>query len=563
MTVAELAKRFENAAVSDDAITPPAVQLGRVRELTRRLEHAVHSTVGNEENASAPGSPALHQNDDLSSVEVDPEVEEEPEKQEDAFPSPPLLPSVSRALSAELRDAIPIQRLLTPPTFGSLSNRNQPSQPSLLPSSPRTPARNEIQTSIPSSEHSPETLTLQQRLARYEQLTSPVPTPPDVKNAHPPSSPSSPRPSPLAGPSNAPRTPSTEFSEQTSSLSSEQRIELIPDVSEGDLDDIEGVELVEDEERVEGSSSTGTDTFDSETTFHRAQTIETLPSQSQSFHTPPVIQPSPPPSNSPSASNASENSSFSSAEFASAKEEFHQDRPAPHTLAVPSAPRMQSNLSSQPHTLHIAPGSFKKLPKAKVVIARRRHDDDVRISHDDASGRKLIREYENPKELLEGNVSLVEISDDDDDEITEFRDPEISDVRRNTSVLKKHRADAFRHRYDEFMDVHEIERLNEIVDDDVSNSKEKYPRRRLFRRGKVEKARQREERMAQHRQAVARRSTVISGALDRVSLAADPFIDFITDNNTLPTAKAGGLRRGLKRLFGFGRPNAALIKSRE
>lgn len=287
--------------------------------------------------------------------------------------------------------------------------------------------------------------------------------------------------------------------------------------------------------------------------------------------------------------------------FAQAPRHVSALTPADVRRSVNPPTRHQSDLHEVGYSLDTRPlpknGSSRRLPKAKVVIARRRTQGgsvdghtrqsslagDVGTGHgtgvgslDEVGVRKLVREYSNPKELLEGQVSLVDISVDDDEDSVP-RAPtalHLVPAEGNGHVFNRRhtRQDDFRNKYDEFMDAEAIgERPGKKDSDDPDElyssggAKMKYKnKKRLFggKHGRVEKDRHRTERHDRQQDAVARRSTMLSGALDRVSMAADPWIDFITDANTTPvTGKATGpLRRAMKRLFGRTKPGPMLKK---
>lgn len=230
--------------------------------------------------------------------------------------------------------------------------------------------------------------------------------------------------------------------------------------------------------------------------------------------------------------------------------------------------------------------SLRKLPKAKVMIARRRgqsvnlgtgeSDEDQPLAHatmsmDDRGVRRLVREYSNPSELLTGQVSMVDAVDEQE------RKQIVGDAGLSLDMgrARRHRReDEFKKKYDEFLDAEELgghlarEKNNGGVEDEDLNaeektgsSKQKYRNRaRLFGKsaGK-DREKLRAERQKRHAESVQRRSSMLSGALDRVSMAADPWIDFITDANTLPGGKRP-FRDVMKKIFRRGRGNE-LIKN--
>lgn len=407
-------------------------------------------------------------------------------------------------------------------------------------------------------------------------------------------------------------------------------IELIPDVSDGDLDDIDGVERVEDELVSEGKQSAP----GSFGTFRRIQTSELAELSPQSSPQPseqPLDElPSPRrgkslpaeakqryPQNELARADNVRKELFSSSqlqratspngpEYESTTGDFvsyfsNPRRPRPRSMPVqhlppravplPAGPRHESTLS-RGDIGHRDRSSLKKLPKAKVLIARRRtqlSNGSRMSSADGVSGeesgpRKLVREYSNPKELLEGQVSMVELcSEENEGEVHRSEDN-----RENSNLpliaaeggfgligRPPAREKMFRRRYDEFLEAEQLASARRLDHGDIDAeliyaggaSKQRYRnKKRLFGGGaavgKVEKDRHRHERQEKRIEDIRRRSTMLSGALDRVSMAADPWIDFITDANAVPVANkaTGPLRRAIKRIFGRGKENAALVR---
>lgn len=211
------------------------------------------------------------------------------------------------------------------------------------------------------------------------------------------------------------------------------------------------------------------------------------------------------------------------------------------------------------------------------------------------SGRRLVREYSHPRELFAGHVSLLPSTPPESPPPQEMvSKPIISPGSQPTpfrphsqpatSVQSSHpntvlatrvappvARKALKNRYDDFMDPDDLpgrrhrDRDEELAADGfpaVSNSKKRYHnKKRLFG---TNDEKEKERRRAERNERVERTSSVISGALDRVSMAADPWIDFITDANGVgvPNKTAGPLRRAMKRLFGK-RGHAGLIKDHE
>lgn len=236
-------------------------------------------------------------------------------------------------------------------------------------------------------------------------------------------------------------------------------------------------------------------------------------------------------------------------------------------------------------TDRMLPVSMRRLPKAKVVIARRRGQSmDLRrlesdeeqprahatMSMDDRGVRQLVRDCTNPTQLLTRQVSLVDVVIDGDEKKMEGN----ADVGAGMGMTRRHRReDELKKKYDEFLDAEELGRHHlsgrngEDEDRDLTaeekmgSSKHRYKNRvRLFgKSGVKDRDKLRLERQKRHAENVQRRSSILSGALDRVSMAADPWIDFITDANTLPGGKRP-FRGVMKKLFRRGRGND-LIKS--
>lgn len=74
----------------------------------------------------------------------------------------------------------------------------------------------------------------------------------------------------------------------------------------------------------------------------------------------------------------------------------------------------------------------------------------------------------------------------------------------------------------------------------------------------------REEKLRRHNAGVARRSSLVAGTIDRVSMAADPFIDFMDKQGGIvpgPKKPKGGLRKMMRKLFRRGRKNRDMLKA--
>eukprot|EP00178_Gracilaria_changii_P027427 TRINITY_DN876_c0_g4_i1.p1 TRINITY_DN876_c0_g4~~TRINITY_DN876_c0_g4_i1.p1 ORF type:complete len:778 (-),score=149.03 TRINITY_DN876_c0_g4_i1:2001-4334(-) len=254
------------------------------------------------------------------------------------------------------------------------------------------------------------------------------------------------------------------------------------------------------------------------------------------------------------------------------------------------------------NNLH-AQASVKRLPKAKVLIARKRGqsvnldtstvssaaeqpEGNVSVSEDGLGRRRLVREISNPGDFFAGQVSMVRRTSEKDVRTPEGSHDEEDSLpspsrkpfgNLSTFHRKQLRQDAFRKKYDEYLDAEELNRSPGSDDSSLSESellgergasKMKYrPRMKLFGRknagvAKLEKERLRAKRHERRKEDIARRSTILSGALDRVSMAADPWIDFITDAKAMPVPEKtrGSLRRAVKRLFGGKGKQQTLIK---
>lgn len=230
-------------------------------------------------------------------------------------------------------------------------------------------------------------------------------------------------------------------------------------------------------------------------------------------------------------------------------------------------------------TDRMLPASMRRLPKAKVMIARRRgqsmdlrrleSDDEQPRAHatmsmDDRGVRRLVREYPNSSQVLTGQGGLLDVAMDKN---TKSMGGGVGGGTEMGMALRHRRGDEFRKKYDEFLDAEELggHHLRTKIDEEenrdltarekMGNSKQRYKNRvRLFgKSGVKDRDKLRGERQKRHGQNAQRRSSVLlSGALDRVSMAADPWIDFITDTNTLPGGKKP-FRGVMKKLFRRGR----------
>ncbi|KAI0560895.1 hypothetical protein FGB62_98g063 [Gracilaria domingensis] len=298
---------------------------------------------------------------------------------------------------------------------------------------------------------------------------------------------------------------------------------------------------------------------------------------------------SPPPAPSPPTSPRV---LYHSAPLETTRDNVNQDASEEEVEQVNSGLRDRGRLYAQ--------GSVKRLPKAKVLIARRRGqsvnldtsavgNSDVQpltgaaVSADEIGRRRLVREISNPGAFFAGQVSMVQRTSEKDvhtPEASEEEDGSPPSPRRKpfgelgTFHSKHLRQDAFRKRYDEYLDAEDLNRAPDSNESSASESellgesgasKMKYrPRMKLFGRknAQLEKDRLRAKRHERRKEDIARRSTILSGALDRVSMAADPWIDFITDAKAMPVPEKarGSLRRAVKRLFGSKGKHQTLIR---
>lgn len=244
----------------------------------------------------------------------------------------------------------------------------------------------------------------------------------------------------------------------------------------------------------------------------------------------------------------------------------------------------------------------RPLPKAKVVIARRRPqsaDLDAQVSsfgplspRDDAvsapglpsfdplfdqvpvsklksGNRKLVTDYTDPEELRRGRISLINLmatnvesvalGEDEDPDFDYVPPPVSSRGGRIYGNQKEIDAAAQRRRnpaanYDDFMDP---EAMMRQVDADTlydeGPSKKRNKAGRFFKLKARNENRNKESRRQAESQedALQRRSFMVSGAIERISTAADPFVDFITNARPVGGApQKGRFSRFMARLFG-------------
>lgn len=269
--------------------------------------------------------------------------------------------------------------------------------------------------------------------------------------------------------------------------------------------------------------------------------------------------------------------------------------------------------------------SARRLPKAKVMLGRKRPHttdgmdlngpskcmsaDGVLEGHDSlpTPGRKLVREYSHPRELFEGHVSMVvPISAEED---RQHRYSHRTESHSNAEARKFARArqeDAMKHRmrmevsrnsadYDHF--THRVganmggmpanRGRNRSEQDDFldslgrsGGSKKRYSKRQgVFvgagggnggsggsGNGKARRMTNEEERRKRIADRMERTGLMISGTLERVSMAADPWIDFITAGAAPPDfterrpGRRGRIRRAIFRLFGVCNSNTRLLR---
>lgn len=247
----------------------------------------------------------------------------------------------------------------------------------------------------------------------------------------------------------------------------------------------------------------------------------------------------------------------------------------------------------------------KPLPKAKVVIARRRplsvdldaqtpspfglvspRNDAVSAPglpsfkpmfdsspplHSQKGNRKLVTDYSDPEELRRGRVSLINLMATNVESVMlgEDEDPDFDYVPPPVSVkggriygnkeetsnggVNRPRNRAFN--YDDFMDPEAMMKPvdEEMLYDEGPSKKSNKPPRFFRLLGKNEGRIKENRRGAETRdEALHRRSSMVSGAIDRISTAADPFVDFITNAKpvgSVPLPK-GRFSRLMSRIFG-------------
>lgn len=269
--------------------------------------------------------------------------------------------------------------------------------------------------------------------------------------------------------------------------------------------------------------------------------------------------------------------------------------------------------------------SARRLPKAKVMLGRRRpHTSDavdfngpskcmsadgVLEGHDSlpTPGRRLVREYSHPRELFEGHVSMVVPIGAEEDR--QHRYSNRTDSHSNAEARKFARArqeDAMKHRmrmevgrnsadYDAFTcglgankaGLSSNRGRGRLEQEDFldtlgmsGSSKKRYSKRQgVFvgaggvntgnngnGPGKGRRTTSEDERRKRIADRMERTGLMISGTLDRVSMAADPWIDFITAGTGTPDTterrpgRRGRIRRAIFRLFGVCNSNTRLLR---
>lgn len=277
----------------------------------------------------------------------------------------------------------------------------------------------------------------------------------------------------------------------------------------------------------------------------------------------------------------------------------------------------------------VSSDTARRLPKAKVMLGRKRPTangtgsnnagpsesaDGIRTKRESstASTRRLVREYSHPSELLEGHVSMVVPFGNDDDrqhrctkrvgsysnaEARRHAQSRQDDAMRHKMVMNASRNSAD---YDAFtygvgasgsMGLSSSARGRVLAEEGdyldmlgmSGSSKKRYSKRYgvfvgagdLLSAGNAEigtvnarRARStgEEERRKKIAERMERTGLMISGTLDRVSMAADPWIDFITDRAAVPNiadrrpGRRGRIRRAIFRLFGVCNPNTRLLR---
>lgn len=266
-------------------------------------------------------------------------------------------------------------------------------------------------------------------------------------------------------------------------------------------------------------------------------------------------------------------------------------------------------------------GSARKLPKAKVMLGRRRplatdarNADDgtssstngLYVGHESpsmASGRRLVREYSHPQELLEGHVSMVVPVDiEDDHQQRHAQRADSHSIAESRKYAQARQEDAMRHRmklhagrnsadYDMFTfgvganGTFGVPSSRDTLSPDYldmlgqsTSSKKRYSKRQgLFvgagdgidmeigydERENTRRTRSTDENARRKRivERVNRSGMMVSGTLNQVSMAADPWIDFITDRAVEPATtegrqgRRGRIRRAIFKLFGVRNSN--------
>jgi hypothetical protein len=237
------------------------------------------------------------------------------------------------------------------------------------------------------------------------------------------------------------------------------------------------------------------------------------------------------------------------------------------------------------------------LPKAKVVIARRRPESasiDYGVEgfgapsfdprNDAASApmlpslfpsaapATLVTEYSDPAELHRGRVSLINLMETnaetvvpEDDADFDFGDRTSADAARGAEAARKPRFN-----YDDFMDAEEMGAARAAAGPPQtapyqtagSRAGGRKPGKARFLRRIVGGGREDPTagRHSTRREDIQRRSTMVSGAIDRISIAADPFVDFITSGGPAGAPPKNRFSKFMSRLFGEGARQRKLVK---
>jgi hypothetical protein len=233
----------------------------------------------------------------------------------------------------------------------------------------------------------------------------------------------------------------------------------------------------------------------------------------------------------------------------------------------------------------------KPLPKAKVVIARRRPDSvDFGVQgvpesspnraamstpahqfdelYEQPPTRKLVTDYSDPMELRRGRVSLINLMDtncanpDDDDSAQGQGSAAMPgggsavDCGRKggmhgTSGKSAHSQRSAASKNTDFMDADGLGRQISVNEVYGQGPVKRSYKPSIFGGRPANAEDEKSQRHAAREEAINRRSTFVSGAIDRISIAADPFVDFITNANvSAPAPPRGRFSRFMQKFMG-------------